>query len=355
MLHVIDFIEQEVRITKDNNGKVVVFSEFPATLWKLGELLEKRDINAVCFTANMLREELEDSVYDFQNNEECRVILCDATGGEGRNFQNADWVIHVDLPWTANAIEQRIGRLDRLGRDKDHMQVNSVVFYGNGTIEEQLFRIWNDGLNLFTRSLSGLEIITAELNERISDAIFEDVHTGLENALSEIIDMTEETRDAVEEEQLYDSGSVIYRPLSLAVKQMLSTYSDGESDLFQSSMLGWATQVGLGSSISKAGVVQFAASMFKERSAMQSLFIPPDWALYDDTPIVRKEGRILGTFDRSMAIKREDLLFYAPGDPVFDSIIGNAVNSGRGRCCVFANMAPFNFTGFACVYNVEPK
>ena len=351
----IDFIEQEVRITKDNNGKVVVFSEFPATLWKLGELLEKRDINAVCFTANMLREELEDSVYDFQNNEECRVILCDATGGEGRNFQNADWVIHVDLPWTANAIEQRIGRLDRLGRDKDHMQVNSVVFYGNGTIEEQLFRIWNEGLNLFTRSLSGLEIITAELNERISDAIFEDVHTGLENALSEIIDMTEETRDTVEEEQLYDSGSVIYRPLSLAVKQMLSTYSGGESDLFQSSMLGWATQVGLGSSISKAGVVQFAASMFTERSAIQSLFIPPDWALYDDTPIVRKEGRILGTFDRSTAIKREDLLFYAPGDPVFDSIIGNAVDSGRGRCCVFANMAPFNFTGFACVYNVEPK
>ena len=48
-------------------------------------------------------------------------------------------------------------------------------------------------------------------------------------------------------------------------------------------------------------------------------------------------------------------MFYAPGDPVFDSIIGNAVDSGRGRCCVFANMAPFNFTGFACVYNVEPK
>ena len=355
LLYVVDFIEQEIRITNDNDGKVVVFSEFPETLWKLGELLEKRDIECVCFTSNMLREELEDSVYDFQNKEECRVILCDATGGEGRNFQNADWVIHVDLPWTANAIEQRIGRLDRLGRDKDHMQVNSVVFYGIDTIEAQLFRIWNEGLNLFKKSLSGLEIITAELNERIADAIYEDVYTGLENALYEIIEMTENTRGAVEEEQLYDSGSVIYRPLSLAVKQMLTTYSGGENDLFQSSMLGWATQVGLRSTISKAGIVQFAASMFKERSAIQSLFLPPDWSLYDNTPIVRKEGRILGTFDRSTAIKREDLLFYAPGDPVFDSIIGNAVDSGRGRCAVFSSLAPFDYSGFVLVYNVEPE
>ena len=355
LLHVVDFIEQEVKITNDNNGKVVVFSEFSVTLWKLGELLEKRDLMAVCFTSNMLREELEDSVYDFQNNEECRIILCDATGGEGRNFQNADWIIHIDLPWTANEIEQRIGRLDRLGRDQDHMQVNSVVFYGKDTIEQQLFRIWNEGLELFNKSLSGLEIITAELNKRISDAIFEDIHTGLENALPEIINITEEVRDAVEEEQLYDSGSVIYRPLSLAVKQMLSAYSEGESDLFQSSMLGWATQVGLGSSISKTGVIQFASSMFRERSAIQSLFIPPDWSLYDGTPIVRKEGRILGTFDRSTAIKKEDLLFFALGDPVFDSIIGNALDSSRGRCCVFANTAPFNYTGFVCVYNVEPK
>lgn len=355
LLHVIDFIEQEISITNDNNGKVVVFSEFPVTLWKIGELLDKRGVKSVCFTSNMLRNELEDSVYDFQNDENCRVILCDATGGEGRNFQNADWVIHVDLPWSANAIEQRIGRLDRLGRDPDHMQVNSVVFYGNDTIEGQLFRIWNEGLNLFAKSLSGLEIISSELNERISNAILEDVYTGLDNALPEIIDISEETRDAVEEEQLYDSGSVIYRPLSSAVKQMLDTYSGGENNLFQSSMLGWATQVGLGSSIFNSGVVQFSASMFSERAAIQSLFIPPDWSLYDDTPIVRKERRILGTFDRSTAIKREDLLFYAPGDPVFDSIIGNAVDNGRGRCCVFANTAPFNFTGFVCIYNVEPN
>lgn len=355
LLKTADFIEQEVPIGNDNNGKVVVFSEFQETLWKFGEMLERRDIPCVFFMSNMLKDELEDSIYEFQNYEEVRVILCDATGGEGRNFQNADWIIHLDLPWTANAIEQRIGRLDRLGRDVDHLEVNSLVLVAEDTIEEQLFKIWNEGLSLFERSLSGLEIITGELNERIEEALQDDVYTGLENAINDIIDMTEDTRDAVEEEQLYDSGSVIYRPLSITVKQMLQTYSGGENDLFQSSMLGWANQAGLKSTINKNEIVQFADSMFSARSAIQSLFVPPDWNLYEHTAIVRKEGQILGTFNRSMAIKREDLLFYAPGDPVFNSIIGNAINSGRGRCCAFSALAPFNYTGFVCVYNVEPK
>lgn len=355
LLYALDFMEQEVSVSNDNNGKVVVFSEYPETLWKFGELLSKRGFASVCFTGNMLRNELEDSVYEFQNNENCRVILCDATGGEGRNFQNADWVFHLDLPWTANAIEQRIGRLDRLGRDKDHLTVNSVVFYSEESIETQLYTIWNRGLDLFKRSLSGLEIITGELNDRIAEALEDDIYNGLENALDDIVEMTEDTRDAVEEEQLYDSGSVIYRPLSIAVKQMLSTYSGGENDLFRASMLGWASQAGLGSTVNKKGIVQFSGSMFSPRAAIQSLFVPPDWSLYDNTEIVRKEGRILGTFDRSTAIKREDLLFYAPGDPVFNSIIGNALDNGRGRCCAFATRAPFDFRGFVCIYNVEPR
>lgn len=355
LLYAIDFMEQEVSMTGDNNGKVVVFSQFPQTLWKFGELLKRREIPCVCFTANMLREELEDSVYEFQNNEKCRVILCDATGGEGRNFQNADWVLHLDLPWTANAIEQRIGRLDRLGRDRNHLQIHSVVFYTIGTIEEQLFEIWDKGLDLFRKSLSGLEIITGELNARIAEAFLDDIYNGLEKAVDDIVQMAEDTRDAVEEEQLYDSGSMIYRPLWVAVKEMLQVYSGGENELFQSSMLGWAHQAGLGSTVSKSGIVQFANSMFQPKAAVQCLFVPPDWSRYENAGIVRREGRILGTFDRATAIKREDLLFYAPGDPVFDSIIGNAMDNGRGRCCALAASAPFDFKGFVCVYNAEPK
>ena len=69
------------------------------------------------FGSNLSTEEIELNAYRFQTQDECRIMLCDYTGGEGRNFQCADYIIHIDLPWDASMIEQRIGRLDRLERD----------------------------------------------------------------------------------------------------------------------------------------------------------------------------------------------------------------------------------------------
>lgn len=354
LLRAADYIEQEV-FAYANGGKLVVFTSFVETLQAFQRLLSARKISFVSFCHGMSREALEDSVYTFQNEAVCRIILCDETGGEGRNFQNADWLIHLDLPWTANAIEQRIGRLDRLGRDAGHMTVHSVVLYAIGTIEEQLFHIWNKGMNLFQESLSGLEIITGELNAAILDAMGEDLSGGLRRALDDIMEMTADAKDAVEEEQLYDSGTIIYKPLSLAVKTMLKLYQSEEGNLFQTSMMSWAAQAGLwptkcGSEI----LTQFEESRFSPKAAMQSLLLPPDWKRYQLTDSFRRSHAIRGTFDRTTAIKREDLLFFAPGDTVFDSIVGNAVHNGRGRCSVFSGKAPFSFQGFVYCYNVGP-
>jgi ATP-dependent helicase HepA len=356
LLKVIDFLEQEIDLSDSLSGKVVVFTKYRDTMTHFMKMLDARGLKAVSFSSDMSRDELEDSVYLFQNDPQCKIIVCDETGGEGRNFQNADWIIQLDLPWTANAIEQRIGRLDRLGREESHMVVNTVVITAKDTIDEQIFTIWNQGMHLFEKSLSGLEIITRELNQAISEALLDDFYNGLANALDDIVEMTDDTKDAVEEEQLFDSGAVIYKPLSQAVEQMLSTYQGGEGNVFQSAMLGWSSQAGLVSTrTSEEQLVQFTQERFSPRAAIQSLLIPPDWKFYNTTSIVRHAGKILGTFDRATAIKREDLLFFAPGDPVFDSIIGNAVDNGRGRCCAFVTNGPFNYYGFVCIYNVEPN
>ena len=66
----------------------------------------------------------EEEVSRFRRNPTCRVLVCDESGGEGRNFQFVDELIHFDLSWSVPAVEQRIGGLDRIGRDQP---VRSVV------------------------------------------------------------------------------------------------------------------------------------------------------------------------------------------------------------------------------------
>lgn len=209
LMFALNYIDQETPILDDPNFKIVVFTGFNATLNAFLHLFntyyKDTDVYAVSFGKGMTREALEDSVYSFQNDPSCRVIICDETGGEGRNFQNASQVLHLDMPWNANALEQRIGRLDRLGRDHE-MDVESVVLYSKETVEEQLFNIWKNGMRLFEQSLSGLEIITGELNNLIVEALLDDYNTGLSNAFDDILDQAEEMRESVEDEQDFDLG-----------------------------------------------------------------------------------------------------------------------------------------------------
>ena len=97
LLRAIDYIEQETDTYSSPDSKIVVFTAHTATLHEFVNLLsarmQQRDLQVVAFSADMDREDLDDSVYQFQNNQACRVIVCDETGGEGRNFQNADYIV----------------------------------------------------------------------------------------------------------------------------------------------------------------------------------------------------------------------------------------------------------------------
>lgn len=354
-----NYIDQETDVIDSEKCKIVVFTAHNATLNAFLKLFNSRfadmGIHAVPFGKHMSRAELEDSVYAFQNDPKCRVIVCDETGGEGRNFQNAEMVIHLDIPWNANALEQRIGRLDRLGRDPD-MDVLSVVFYADTSVEEQLFHIWRDGMKLFEQSLSGLEIITGELNSLIIDALLNDYYNGLTNAFDDIVEQADEMRESVEDEQDFDLGTTLYRPLSQGIDNVLNMYAAEDDNLFAKAMMGWGGQAGLfAEKPTRTGLIEFRESAFSVNAARQSLFIPPDWDRYTNTSIMLREGKILGSFDRQAAATREDILFFAPGDAVYDSIITNAVGCSRGRCSAIGTTGDYNYDGLVFIYNIEPQ
>ena len=359
LMTAMNYIDQETDILDDETCKLVVFTAHNATLVQFLKLFNTRfanmGIHAVAFGKHMDRDELEDNVYAFQNDPACRVIICDETGGEGRNFQNASQIIHLDLPWNANALEQRIGRLDRLGRNPN-VDVVSVVLYADTSVEEQLFHIWKDGMKLFEQSLSGLEIITGELNELIVEALLDDYYTGLTNAFDDILDQAEEMRESVEDEQDFDLGATLYRPLFQGIDNVLGIYASEDDNLFATAMMGWGKQAGLSpEKPTSSGLIEFRESTFSVNAASQSLFIPPVWDKYTNSSIMRREGRLLGSFDRRTAATREDILFFAPGDPVYDSIISNAVGCSRGRCTGIETVAAYNYDGLVFIYNIAPK
>src|SRR6185295_846049 len=95
-----------------------------------------------------------------------RILLCSEIGSEGRNFQFAHHLVLFDLPLSPELLEQRIGRLDRIGQTSE-IQVH--VPFVEGSAQEVLVRWYHEGLNAFAENLQG----GRELLERFGARIFE--------------------------------------------------------------------------------------------------------------------------------------------------------------------------------------
>lgn len=368
-LVILDYIDQELY-----NDKIVIFTSFAETFSLYEEILKKcYDISELAFfNSDMETDALELNVYRFQNDKECRIMLCDKSGGEGRNFQIADYIVHIDIPWDANEIEQRIGRLDRLERNAERPNVNSVVVIAEESLEQQLFDFWDKGLNVFEESLSGLEIVLEDINNQMYSAIAEDIRYGLYNSVPTIIETTNLLKKEIKKEQRYDTIGYLYKPMNRQIVRLIRYYSQNENELFSSTMLNWAALAGFKPGGTES-VVRFAASSFSLNSAKNTLLIPPDWTTYlqskqtEFANRIRKlyckykttnvpDGKeIKGTFDRKIAIDNDYLHFFAPGDDIFDCIVDNAIRSSKGQSSAFAMKSEIDWKGFIYTFSAEPN
>ena len=356
--------------------KVVIFTDYIETFNVYYTLLNEMYGDEVTgFSNEMDALEAEMNIYRFQSDSECKVIVCDKSGGEGRNLQIADYVVHIDLPWSINTIEQRIGRLDRLGRDIESA-VTSVVVHSNNSYEEQLFKFWNEGLNVFNQSLSGLEIIMNDINQKIIESIKTDFEFGLYRLIPELIKEAEEMRETVYREQIFDTTALRFRPLYIELEKILANYQFNENQLFTETMMSWASLAGFGDirQGKESALFTFDENSFSLKSAQNSFLIPPDWENYlskkqnetvikvqrgvksdNENNITHNNRMIKGTFDRDTGIKNDYIHFYAPGDEIFDCIVDNALYSYRGMCTAFAAKSSIEWKGFIYTYSIEPN
>lgn len=369
LVRLIDYVDEHLF-----GKKVVIFTSEEETFNEYYKVFYQAFGDEVtAYGKSIPQDEAEINIYRFQSEPDCHILLCDASGGEGRNLQIADYVVHVDLPWNINELEQRIGRLDRLGRNVS-VPVTSIVIHTVDTMEEQLFNFWNKGLNVFCQSLSGMEIIMGEVNRKIAAAVRDDFEYGLENLVPELIDEASKIREQVKRESVLDTMALRYEPLYIRMNVLLTDYQSNENDLFGRTMMSWAGLAGFNAySIKDTNLVVFDENSFSAKSAENTALIPPEWKNYEakkkneseirvqrgyeeqkEKNVSHSARKIIGTFDRETAIKNDYIHFYAPGDDIYDCIVKNAVNSYKGRCSAIGAISNINWQGFVYTFSISP-
>jgi SNF2 family DNA or RNA helicase len=124
--------------------KKMVFVHHRDSMAHLGTLLRARGMSFAVFDGSMSGPEKDAAVDAFRAS--VSILLCSESGGEGRNLQFCNTLINFDIPWNPMAIEQRIGRIDRIGQTREVFVFNLATA---GTIEDQVLRILDEKINMF--------------------------------------------------------------------------------------------------------------------------------------------------------------------------------------------------------------
>jgi ATP-dependent helicase HepA len=346
LMRVVDYVSQSV------DEKFVIFSNWKETILGVEPLfVELFGEEAVSvFYKGMTDEQLQHAVDRFQRDPQCRFILCDELGGEGRNFQIADELIHIDLPWSPTTLEQRIGRLDRIGRDQE---VRSIVFYAEETLEEALFLLWEQGLGIFHESLSGLEIAIGDIQVEIDQSLVSNLRFGLSEVLARMNEFLGAMKKKVEEERYFDMARQLDKNVEEQLVKLIEQFDGENGKKLTATMMSWAKLTGLhGSSVENENIVVFQKGRASINSMKRTMLIPPDMEQIHKRS--KQNQEIHGTFLRKHAVVREDLVFYAPGDPFFDAIVHNADNCELGRSTAFYQKnSEIQWRGFVFTWNVS--
>ncbi|MDO9517208.1 MAG: helicase-related protein [Methanosarcinaceae archaeon] len=140
--------------------KVMVFAFFKDTLRYLQRRLTEDGFKNALISGDIHPNERGSIVEKFENDEDCEILLSSKVGSEGLDFQFCNVLFNYDLPWNPMEVEQRIGRLDRIGQESPVIRIYN--FWIEGTIEQRILDRLYSRIDIFERSVGELEMILGD-------------------------------------------------------------------------------------------------------------------------------------------------------------------------------------------------
>jgi ATP-dependent helicase HepA len=218
-------------------------------------------------------------------------------------------MVHYDLPADPVLLEQRIGRLDRIGRTRPV----EIVYFRHRDAHPDVARLFEQ-LDLFARPSAGLDIALGSVGDAVRDARREGAELDLTAIAAEVERAREtHTRDLPRSfyPDAYDTSKA---------QGILDAVPPDLEERTQRFCIGAARELGL-EAVEKGGAALYYMAIGRQ-------------ARIESLPGVAEESRYLGTFDRAEAVRREEIEFFASGHPLVEGLLLELEDGPRGRACV---------------------
>lgn len=300
------WLRENAKAWRKRSEKALVFVHDVHVLLALQRYLEAEiKVRVFVFHEKMSTEQRDIDLAMFRESTST-LLLCSEAGEEGRNFQFCRRMVHYDLPTSPAVLEQRIGRLDRIGR-KDPVE---IVYFRR---KDQCFDLAKtyEALDLFATPGAGLELALVNAAPIFEAALAQQTPNGVDDLVAEVLTARAQSTET--------PLQVYYRD-GYTAKQEQAILADIPVELeklTQRFCLEAARDLGF-AVIEKSGVARF----YIEIGAL---------ARIDSLPGVSGGARLLGTFDRSEAIHCDELEFFASGHPLVEGLLLELEDGPRGR------------------------
>jgi ATP-dependent helicase HepA len=291
--------------------KTLVFVAHRETLELLKGEIERQGRRVGLFHEDLSTERRDIEVAQFRLPEGPALLLSTEAGGEGRNFQFCRRLVLFDLPWHPGVVEQRIGRLDRIGRTRPTEILWFRPPHGLGRAVADFYA----AVGLFREPLGGLERELRHAARAIEQVAVAGPEEATSAGFADVLTEAREAHSRVQQAAYHELHRDPYRP-ELAAGILARVPADLDA-LNEDVVLRAAARFGFD---------------VEEGGGARSWRIEIGYeALVESLPGVPAGSAYLGTFDRAEAVDLETRDFFSSGHPLVEGVLAELEDGPRGR------------------------